>query len=305
MSDPMTPGGIYAAVSTPFDDAGDVDTTRIARHAKWLLHSGCDGLGILGSTGEANSLTMEERRRVMDAVVGAGIDAGRLMPGTGCCALADTVALTRHALSLGIASVLMLPPFFYKNNSDEGLVAAYSQIIDAVGDPRLKVLLYHFPQMSGVPITQGVARELVDRYPGVVVGMKDSSGDLDAMTAMMDAVPELAMFPGSERLLAERLDRVAGCITAGANVEASLIRTVWDQRELAAPDRADIDIMVDVNLLLREYGLFAPIKALLARNYGDPAWRNIRPPLMQLGDERRTAFLDAFDATGYRLPAAA
>ncbi|MEQ8667109.1 MAG: dihydrodipicolinate synthase family protein [Rhodospirillales bacterium] len=305
MSDPNAPSGIYAAVSTPFNARGEVDTGRLANHAHWLLRNGCDGLGVLGTTGEANSLTMDERRRVVDDLVAAGIAPERLMPGTGCCALADTVALTRHALAAGVTSVLMLPPFFYKNNSDEGLVAAYSSVIEAVNDPRLKVLLYHFPQMSGVPVTQGVARALVDRYPGVVVGMKDSSGDLEAMTAMMDAVPELAMFPGSERLLGDAIKRVAGCITAGANVEASLIRTVWDQRGADAINAADLDIMVAVNLLLREYGLFAPIKALLARNYDDPEWRNIRPPLMQLSDERRRELFAAFDATGYTLPAAA
>lgn len=304
MSDNQNPSGIYAAVSTPFDEDDQVDTRRLVAHCNWLLANGCDGLGILGSTGEANAQTMDERRRVIDAVVASGIDPNCLMPGTGCCAIADTVALTRHSLAAGVTSVLMLPPFFYKNNSDEGLIAAFSQIIDAVGDPRLKVHLYHFPQMSGVPITQAVARALVDRYPGTVVGMKDSSGDLDAMTAMMDAVPELAMFPGSERLLADRIDRVAGCITAGANVEAPLIRAVWDQRG-GTPAAADVDIMVTVNLLLREYGLFAPIKSLLARNYGDDQWRNIRPPLMPLSEDRRAAFLDAFDATGFQLPAAA
>lgn len=304
MNEDGNPTGIYAAVSTPFDENDQVDTTRLLAHCKWLMAHGCDGLGILGTTGEANSQTMDERRRVIDAVASSGIDPSCLMPGTGCSAIADSVALTRHALAAGVTSVLMLPPFFYKNNSDEGLVAAYSRIIDAVGDPRLRVLLYHFPQMSGVPVTQGVVRALVDRYPGIVIGMKDSSGDLEAMTAMMDAVPELAMFPGSERLLADRLDRVAGCITAGANVEAPLIRAVWDQRG-GTPSDADIDVMVKVNLVLREHGLFPAIKALLARHYGDDNWDNIRPPLMRLDDSKREAFLAAFDAIGYTLPKAA
>jgi len=297
--------GIYAAVSTPFDAGGGLALDRYAAHCRWLLNNGCDGLGILGTTGEANSMTMDERRRVIDAAANAGIDPDRLMPGTGCCALADSIELTKHALAAGATRVLMLPPFFYKNNSDEGLVEAYSRIIDGVGDSRLQVLLYHFPQMSGVPITQGVARALVERYPGTVVGMKDSSGDLDAMTAMMDAVPELAMFPGSERLLADRMDRVAGCITAGANVESPLIRTVWDQRGGASVSQADVDVMVKVNLVLREHGLFPAIKALIARNTGEPEWETIRPPLMPLRDDRKAAFLQAFDAIGYKMPAAA
>ncbi len=305
MTDRHPVSGIYAAVSTPFDAADEVVLDRYVAHCNWLLRNGCDGLGILGSTGEANSLTMSERKRLIDAVVNGGIDPARLMPGTGCCALADTIELTKHSVGAGADTVLMLPPFFYKNNSDDGLVEAFSRVIDGVGDSRLKVLLYHFPQMSGVPITQGVARRLVDRFPGVVVGMKDSSGDLDAMTAMMDAVPELAMFPGSERLLGDRLTRVAGCITAGANVEAPLIRAVWDQRGSDGVNPTDIDVMVEVNLLLREYGLFAPIKALLARNTGEPEWENLRPPLMPLSNERKAAFLAAFDAIGYRLPVAA
>ena len=303
MNDATIPHGIYAAVSTPFDRRDDVDTARHVAHARWLLQNGCDGLGVLGTTGEANSLTMDERRRVIDAMVAAEIDPACLMPGTGCCAIADTVALTRHALAAGITSVLMLPPFFYKNNADQGLIDAFSQTIDQIGDPRLRVILYHYPQMSGIPITEGVAHGLVERFPNIVVGMKDSSGDLDGMTAMMNALPTFAMFPGSERLLAERLDRVAGCITAGANVESTLIRAVWDQRGADAPDSAGIDIMIRVNMLLREYGLFASIKALLARNGDDPCWYNVRPPLTQLSDERRAALFDAFDATGYRLPA--
>lgn len=303
MSDDVTPSGIYAAVSTPFDENNEVDTRRLVAHCEWLLANGCDGLGILGTTGEANSQTMDERRRVIDAVASSGIDPGCLMPGTGCCAIADTVALTRHALAAGVTTVLMLPPFFYKNNTDEGLVAAYSQIIDAVGDPRLKVLLYHFPQMSGVPVTQGVARALVDRYPGVVVGMKDSAGDSDAMAAMMDAVPELALFPGSERLIPDHLGRIAGCITAGANLEAPLIRAVWDKRD-SGPDAADVDLMLKVNVAIRGHGLFAPIKALLARHYDDDAWRNVRPPLMQIDDAALAETIAAFDATGYVLPPA-
>ena len=161
MTDRHPVSGIYAAVSTPFDAAAEVVPDRYVAHCNWLLRNGCDGLGILGSTGEANSLTMSERKRLIDAVVNGGIDPARLMPGTGCCALADTIELTKHSVGAGADTVLMLPPFFYKNNSDDGLVEAFSRVIDGVGDSRLKVLLYHFPQTPD----QALYQDKFGRFP--------------------------------------------------------------------------------------------------------------------------------------------
>lgn len=166
--------GVFCAAATPIDEHGAPDLGRLAEHASQLLADGCEGVALLGTTGEANSFSLAERQQIVEATVEAGIPPERLMPGTGTCAVPDTVALTRHALSLGITDVVMLPPFYYKQPSDDGLFAAYSSVIDKVADPRLKVILYHIPQMSAVPLPLPLIKRLVDRYPETVVGIKDS-----------------------------------------------------------------------------------------------------------------------------------
>jgi len=296
--------GVNAAVLTPLLDDLSPDYLRMADHCKWLLANGCDGLGILGTTGEATSFSVSERMRILEEMAFAGVPLIKAMPGTGAAAIPDTVELTRHAMSMGVGGVLMLPPFYYKGVSDDGVFAAYSEIIERVGDPRLRVYLYHFPQMSAVPVSLDVMARLIERYPDTVVGAKDSSGDLDNMLAMVERFPGFAVFPGSESVFLKVLQAGgAGCITAGSNVisaPAQRVYTAWTQR--SEVDKDANSILQSVREIITARGLFASLKALMARHSHDKAWERIRPPLMALSDEDRSALYADMDETGYTLP---
>ena len=195
------PAGVFAAVLTPFDEIGAPNSAALALHCRWLLSNGCDGLSVFGTTGEGNSLSVDERAGLLERLVSDGIPAQVLLPATGCCAIPDTVRLTERAVHLGVPGTLMLPPFYYKNPSEDGVFAAFAEVIERVGDGRLRVYLYHFPQMSGVSLTPALIERLLARYPDSVAGMKDSSGDLANMAENRQAV--------SRRRRVQRLGRAA------------------------------------------------------------------------------------------------
>ncbi len=176
MSEPPRLSGVFAPVLTPMRGDLGPDTGRLVAHCRRLLDQGCHGLALLGTTSEANSLSLDERIELLEAVIAAGTDPAKLVVGTGVCAFPDTVRLTKHAVGLGCAGVLMLPPFYYKGVSDEGLFAAYSEIIERVGDERLRIYLYHIPKVSGVGIGLELIERLVKTYDSQVTGIKDSSG---------------------------------------------------------------------------------------------------------------------------------
>ena len=298
--------GVYAAALTPLTDDLDPDIELMAAHCRWLLDNGCDGLAILGTTGEANSFGLKERIGILDGLAEAGIPGERLMPGTGSCALPDTIALSRVAIDHGAAGVLMLPPFYYKNPSDDGLFAAYSEVIQKIGDDRLRICLYHFPQMSGVPIPYSLIERLVKEYPDTVVGMKDSSGDADNMIGAAKNFPGFAVFAGSDELLLALIEAGgAGCITACANVASRLAAEVyggWVRGEdVGAADKT----LTAVRHAIMKFPLSTALKTLMARHSGNDGWLNIRPPLMRMSDTDRDTLFEAFDAIGFEVPLAA
>lgn len=297
--------GVFAAVLTAVSADGAVDMPRTARHAKWLLANGCDGLGVLGTTGEANSFSVSERMEYLDGLIAAGVSAEKLMPGTGVCAQPETVELTRHAVRAGAPGVLLLPPFYYKGVDDDGLIAAYARVIDAVNDSRLRVYLYHFPQMSGVPVTPGVIAGLRRRFPEIVAGMKDSSGDLNNMVQAAEMSPGFAVFSGSESAFYDLLGRGgAGCITAVSNIAAPLAQAVWRAWAENGAEAAENKTLQTLRAAVSAHPLFAALKALQARHTGDAAWENMRPPLTPLGADARRALFNAVDETGYKIPEA-
>ncbi len=217
--------GVLSPVVTPFTSDLRPDAARLARHCRWLLASDV-GLAVFGTNSEGNSLTVAEKLALLEALVEAGIPAARMMPGTGTCALPDTVELTRRAVALGCGGVLMLPPFYYKDVSDDGLFASYAEVIERVGDARLRVYLYHIPQVSRVPIGLALIDRLLQRYPGTVAGIKDSSGDWNNTQAMLERFQPRGfdVFSGSETfLLATLRAGGAGCISATANVNPAAI----------------------------------------------------------------------------------
>jgi len=268
---------VLAPVLTPFDAKLEVDIPRFVAHCRWLLAEGCSALAPFGTTGEANSLSVEERERMLLALLEADIPAEKLMPGTGCCALPDTVRLTRAAARAGCAGVLMLPPFYYKNVSDDALFRSYAAVIDRVADPRLRVFLYHIPQVSQVGIPLQVIQRLREKYPQLVAGLKDSGRDFAHTKTILEHVPGFRVFSGNEKfLLANLRAGGAGTITATANVNARAIVRAFHERTEEA--QAEID---RVRASFEQLPMIPALKAELARRNGDPAWRTVRPPLVE------------------------
>ena len=213
--------GVLSPVITPFKRDLSPDADRFVKHCRWLMKSGCAGLAVFGTNSEANSMSVEEKLELLDALVKGGVPAAALMPGTGHCALTDSVKMTREAVRMGCGGVLMLPPFYYKGVSDEGLFRNFSEVIERVGDERLRLYLYHIPPVSNVGITLELIERLLTRYPGIVAGAKDSSGDWNNTKAMLDRFKDRGfdVFPGSEVFLLDGLRAGGkGCITATGNV---------------------------------------------------------------------------------------
>src|SRR5215510_11507149 len=222
--------GVLAPVITPFKKDYSPDAERFVKHCKWLLKSGCAGLAVFGTNSEANSMSVPEKRRLLEALVAAGVPAASLMPGTGHCALSDSIEMTRAAVELGCAGVLMLPPFYYKGVPDEGLYRNFAEVIERVGDERLQLYLYHIPPVAQVSITLGLIDRLLGKYPGIVAGVKDSSGDWKNTKAMLDAFAKrnFDVFAGSEVFLLDNMRNGGkGCITATGNVNPGAIDNLF------------------------------------------------------------------------------
>jgi 4-hydroxy-tetrahydrodipicolinate synthase len=283
--------GVLSPVLTPFTADLEVDRRRFVEHCRWLLDEGANGLAVFGTTSEANSLSAGERMALLEGLVEAGIDPALLMPGTGCCALPDTVALTRHAVELGCGGVLMLPPFYYKGVSDEGVRASIAAAIDRVGDDRLRVYLYHIPPMAQVGFSLETIGRLIEGYPGVVVGLKDSSGDWANTKAILDAFPDFATFPGSEVFLLDGLrNGGAGCITATGNVNVAMIRELFDTWRDDGADDLQARITA-IRKTIQAYPMVPALKAIVAAGRNDPEWATVRPPLGKLPAEKAAALL--------------
>jgi len=301
MSEPAK--GILAAALTPLDANLAPDHAGLAAHCRWLLAHGCDGLAVLGTTGEANSFTVAERLEILERLVAAQIPPRTLLPGTGCCALPDTIALTRKVVELGLRGALVLPPFYYKNVSDDGLYAAFARIVEGVGDARLRLYLYHFPQLAMVPITRPVIERLLRDFPNIVVGMKDSSGDAAHMCAIARDYPGFAVLAGADDCLYPLLKAGgAGCITAVANLAAPLaaeLYRVWDDADRAEPINVRL---CGVRAVFSKYPLQSALKEIMARHSGQAGWRRLRPPLMPLAPERTQALAGELAAIGFAPP---
>ena len=223
-----TMAGVWAASLTPLNESLDPDPSRMVDHVHGLVESGCDGVVVFGTTGEATSFSVGERRQLLAEIVEHGLDPSRLIVGVGCAAVTDTVELSNHAADLGCAGLLMLPPFYYKGLPDKWLGQAYGWVFERLIKP-MPVLLYNIPQVSGVTISSELAASLGAEYPGIVVGIKDSSGELASLLEFISAWPSGRVFTGDGRLLLAGLEEGgAGTISGPANVNASLIRRAYD-----------------------------------------------------------------------------
>lgn len=297
--DPL-PTGVFAASLTPQTADLRVDHEALAAHCRWLLESGCDGVAPLGSTGEATSFAVDERRELLDRLVESGITPSRLLVGTGSCALTDAITLTRHAVEHGVGGVLMLPPFYYKGVHDDGLYAFLDRLIQTVADARLRIYLYHFPRMAVVSFSNALVARLRDAYPHTVVGMKDSSGDIEHMRSICRDFPGFRLYAGTERLLLPVLEAGgAGCISATTNITARLAGEVHrDWRSGGA--KAMQALLTAARQTLESHPFVPGLKGLLARRHENPGWMNLRPPLTPLGERELRKLEERLERTGFR-----
>jgi len=304
MTAPPRLAGVLAPVLTPFGTDLAPDAARLVRLCRWLLAHGCAALAPFGTTSEANSLSVDERERLLDALLDGGIDPGRLMPGTGCCALPDTVRLTAQAVRRGCAGVLMLPPFYYKGVSDDGLFRGFAETIERVGDDRLRVYLYHIPPVAQVGIGPALVERLLRAYPRVIAGMKDSSGDLENTRTMLTGFAKQGfdVFVGSEKfLLANLREGGVGCITATGNVNAAAIDRLF--REWRSPEAERLQEAVNgIRGAIEKVPVIPALKAIVAHHAADPAWATVRPPLVALAPAAREALLADLAALGFAMP---
>jgi 4-hydroxy-tetrahydrodipicolinate synthase len=283
--------GVIAAIATAVDAEGDPDCPRSTALARFLLANGCDGLNVLGTTGEATSFSLEQRRRVMTAYRDAGLALDRLMVGTGAAAVADAVALTRHAAELGFAGALLLPPFYYKGVPDDGLVAYVGTIVQATAATPIPIYLYHFPAQSGLPWRVELVRRLLERFGERIVGLKDSSGDMAYARAAATISSGFKVFPSTEAVLMEaRTGVFAGCISATANVNADLCARAWRHGDAGALAAA-----VSIRKLFDGKQLVPGVKGLIAHIHGDAAWGRVQPPLSALLAADQAAIAAGYD----------
>jgi 4-hydroxy-tetrahydrodipicolinate synthase len=284
--------GVIAAIATPVDENGAPDIKRAINLARYLLDNGCDGLNVLGTTGEATSFSVDERKSVMDAYKANGLPLQRLMVGTGAASVSDAVALTRHAAELGFGGALVLPPFYYKGVPDEGLIAYIDILIKATERKPIPIYLYHFPAMSGVPWRVPLILRLLDSFPSRIAGLKDSSGDMAYARSAAAISGNFAVFPSTEAALLEaRQGDFAGCISATANLNADLCAQAWSQGDGGALDAA-----VAIRKLFDGKSLVSGVKALLAHIHGDPALSRVRPPLAPFSAVDRASVIAGHDA---------
>jgi len=307
--------GVLAPVVTPFKPNLSPDRERFIGHCQWLLSQNC-GLAPFGTTSEANSMSTDERISLLDALVAAGIDPSRMMPGTGCCSIVETVALTAHAVKHGCAGVLMLPPFYYKNVSEEGLYRYFSEVVQRVGDARLRIYLYHIPPVAIVGITLRLVERLLKAYPSAIAGMKDSSGDWNNTKTFLAAFVETTrpaptgfdVFVGSESfLLANMRNRGAGTISAIANVNPAAIYDLYTVASTVSvdvdlePQQTRLNVVREVFSSTKFPSLIAALKQSIAIYANDPEWARVRPPLVELTTEQAKLLAEQLKAIGFEM----
>ena len=294
--------GVLSPVVTPFDAELRPDPERFASHCRWLLDQGV-GLAVFGTNSEANSMSVAEKIALLDALIDAGLPPARMMPGTGCCALTDSVALTRHSVDRGCAGVLMLPPFYYKGVADDGLFRSYAEVIERVGESDLRIYLYNIPPVSQVPISLALIERLLQAYPATIAGIKDSSGDWSNTQAMLERFQPLGfdVFAGSETfLLATLRGGGAGCITATGNVNPRRIAEL--ARRWRDPDAGTQQAALDaVRSVFQQFPMIPALKAAIAHYAADPQWVTVRPPLVELDQTQKNALVHALQAADFSM----
>lgn len=301
-SSPERFSGVLSPVVTPFNDDLSVDPDRLISQCQWLLSQNV-GLAVFGTNSEANSMSVGEKMLLLDRLIEGGIDPGRMMPGTGCCALTDTVQLTSHAVKLGCAGSLMLPPFYYKGVSDDGLFRSYAEIIERVGSSALRIYLYHIPPIAQVGISLDLIERLIKAYPNNVVGVKDSSGDWGNTESMLQrGWDDFRVFCGSESFLLQTMQQGgAGCISATANINPAAIHELFVDWQSANADSLQQGLNT-IRDLTQSYPMIPALKSVVAAFGGRKEWGIVRPPLVALAEPERKALVAQLKQAGFSMP---
>jgi len=293
--------GLISPILSPFDDNLNFNQEMYNELAKDLLSTGCSGLAPFGTTGEALSVSNDERMQALENLIKSGVSPNKLIPGTGLCNFPDTVKISRHAIELGCKGVMTLPAFYFKDVTDEGLFQYYERLIDEINHPNLKIYLYHIPQVSGVGLSIPLVKKLRSTYPDVIVGIKDSSGVWEN-TEQLLSIDGLIVYPGAELPVIDAIKLGGpGCISATANFNPTNIAKVielshngkWDQAEEVHKD------VKEVRYLFQDYSAIPAQKAMLAIKYKDDRWKNIRPPLVQISEQRSSDLADKLRNHGF------
>lgn len=294
--------GLISPILSPFDDSLNFNQEMYNELAKDLLSTGCSGLAPFGTTGEALSVSNDERMQALENLIKSGVSPDKLIPGTGLCNFPDTVKISRHAVELGCKGVMTLPAFYFKDVTDEGLFQYYEKLIDEINHPNLKIYLYHIPQVSGVGLSIPLVKKLRSAYPEIIVGIKDSSGVWEN-TEQLLSIDGLIVYPGAELPVIDAIKLGGpGCISATANFNPTNIAKVielshdgkWDQAEEVHKD------VKEVRYLFQDYSAIPAQKAMLAIKYKDERWKNIRPPLVQISDQRSSELAEKLRNHGFK-----
>jgi 4-hydroxy-tetrahydrodipicolinate synthase len=295
------PEGLWVATLTPLTRDLGCDGARLAQHCRQLLAAGCAGLALFGTTGEGPSFSAGERRRALEAVLAAGIPAERIILGTGCAAIPDTIELTRAAADAGCAGALVLPPFFFKEVAGEGVYRAFAEIADGVRGDRARLYLYNIPGMTAVPLDYETIARLARDFPGLVVGVKDSSLDWSYTAPLLGRFPDLEIFVGAEHHVPQALRAgAAGTICALPNVAPLLMRALYDAAD-PAPRLAEVQAFLDA---MAPHHFIAALRAIAAAQRGEDAWRRSRAPLLPLAPDAERRLMAALGALAReKLPA--
>lgn len=290
--------GLWVATLTPQTADGAVDDARLAAHAKALFAAGVDGVTPFGTTGEGQSFSVAERKAALEALLRAGVPADKIVIGIGCAAIPDAIELGRHALSVGVARMLQLPPFFFKGVDADGIAAAFARTIDGVADARMRLFLYHIPQVCGVGVPHAAIAKLVASHPEVVAGIKDSAAEWPHTQAILRQFPQLAIFVGCESHVPQAIaNGGVGTICGMGNLVPHLMRRIVDTAGKPGND----ELVRQIDALVKPIGnrpFVAASKAILAQAIGDPAWRAVRAPLVTLGSADERALLAEFAQVG-------
>ena len=293
--------GIWPALLTPLKADLSIDHTLLAAHCKSLLARGCPGVTPFGTTGEGPSFSMAERKDAIDQLIKNGIPAAQIMVSTSCAALPETLALTRHAVSAGVHGCLMLPPFFLKGVSDQGIIDSYRYVIDGMGDdlPKLKLYLYHIPQVAGVSLSHHVIATLKQQYPDTILGIKDSACTTAHSVGLAEAfMKDLTVYVGFEPDLPEMGRRGStGAISGLANFMPRVVNRLVTQPDAPATP-AERERVIQLISLLGDYSLMPALKGIMAILSGEPAWLRVRAPLVALTADEFSALKKSIGAFG-------